>query len=1345
MGRKTPTRIAAWTLALLALGAAPLAAQRLAPQISTAPHHPGFRDAGAGTATLGYAAPAYVSRDQPRSAGLFYTSGQAAPLGFVQVDATDASGDAPQRMTIQVVNPWGSAVTPELSFAAGSGASRLAATWDASSYTSGALVHTVIVRSYWADGTMRESSAGVRVVIVNEAASPFGAGWAMAGLQRLSVQSDGVFALNGDGSGSFFATCAGCGFTSPEGDFSTLAVNAGGGYTRSYPDGSRVVFLASGVMSYRENRLGERDTYAWGSTPGGVSVPLSLTDPIGKQITFGYTGGYLTSITDPGGRVSQVQYSGTDVYRIVRPDNRAEFTATYAGHQLGGWNDAAGGRWDVAYDRGGALSSVTAPQVATTDAGATRPVTLLHSLMDAVLVQPGYGSGGQPASPRVLPANVRVSASDPRGNVVRAMVDRYGAPTRVEEPYGRVTVIDRNAHGQVTRTVSPTGHTTTATWNGVELTQVVDQTVHDSATTDYEHTWHQPTYVRHGLQRDSAYYNAAGVLDSTVSLGGGTRRTQRYSYWPDGRLYAVTDPEGHGSFYSYEGAVNGKLDNLVAVETGVPGYSTNRVTQYAHDALGRDTMVTSPNGDRSRVAYDALNRVVRSTDPLGNSTAFAFDSLGLASVTDAKSQVYRFARNALGWVVSETDPRNASSAYQYDRAGNGTGFTNRRGQTVSLSYDSLNRAVTRNAAGAVTTWSYDPAGLWSQAANAESTDRAEFDAGGRLQRTIVTRGANTYRLENALDVQGRRTMLSVAGPWLGTYGMATHYDDRSQPDTVVDFGGGRTVMGYDGDGLWTGPVLPMNSSFGFWISRSYVSTHVPAQIAHPPAVADVLNTSYSLNKNGLLAARGQRFSEYYAIGTRVTSYTYDRLGQLTKADVNEFYDSDGAPCTGVEPNMGRCMPSTGTGIPYWVEQRTYAWDAAGNPVGTNFTVENGNRLARTNPFNLEYDADGNLTRKYRTDQFAFDQRLFWNALGQLDSVRTNGTTVRYGYDGLGQRIRAGTKQFLYDGDDLLMELNAQGQPDRAYTYYPGVDNPHSVRLANGATYYYSTDFPGNVVALINKNRQIVARYTYDDFGHMTVEVDSTGGQPLRYAARELDAATGLYYVRARWYDPDMTRFVSEDPIGLAGGLNLFAYVGNNPVNGRDPSGLDPCRDENGNKVKQGTAQDCAVPLFPLDVTNTWTFGTPIDSGWSTNYGGRGGGTSTMFLPRIPPSRGAAPRVRQHRASERERVCSFASYRHAAFIGGRNGAAAGAVWGAAVGGMIGYGGGTVTGGLAGTLVGAPSGIGAVVTGVMGAEGGGIAGGFAGAWIGAHEGFVAWGVLGASGNLSSQVISCWFGSD
>jgi RHS repeat-associated protein len=152
---------------------------------------------------------------------------------------------------------------------------------------------------------------------------------------------------------------------------------------------------------------------------------------------------------------------------------------------------------------------------------------------------------------------------------------------------------------------------------------------------------------------------------------------------------------------------------------------------------------------------------------------------------------------------------------------------------------------------------------------------------------------------------------------------------------------------------------------------------------------------------------------------------------------------------------------------------------------------------------------------------------------------------------------ASITRYLYHGDDLLMEVDGAGNPLREYTYLPGVDRPHSVRISQtGATYYYATDYPGNVIALVDGANQVANEYKYGPWGEPEL-VSETVTQPLRYTAREWDATAGLYQVRARWYDPQTGRFVSEDPIGLAGGINPYAYAANSPVNFTDPSGLCP--------------------------------------------------------------------------------------------------------------------------------------------------------------------------------------------
>jgi RHS repeat-associated protein len=263
---------------------------------------------------------------------------------------------------------------------------------------------------------------------------------------------------------------------------------------------------------------------------------------------------------------------------------------------------------------------------------------------------------------------------------------------------------------------------------------------------------------------------------------------------------------------------------------------------------------------------------------------------------------------------------------------------------------------------------------------------------------------------------------------------------------------------------------------------------------------------------------------------------------------------------------------------------------------------------------MEYDAEGNTTRKYKA---GFEQRLVWNDLGQLASVTTNGDTVTYGYTPSGKRFRRTqggvTRYYIYDGDDLLMELDQSGNPLRRYTHLPGVDRPLSVRETIAGTdrvYYFALEQPGHVAALMNSTGTIVAGYDYAPFGTETAIND---GQPLRFMGRELDFSTGLHYVRARWYDAALARFISEDPIGLNGGFNTYAYAGNDPVNQRDPSGLGP----------ECPAWTVCEPLWDSfwwesGPFSRWAEDRHIQDSFSPGqfygFGGRGGGSLNESVP-----------------------------------------------------------------------------------------------------------------------------------
>jgi len=152
----------------------------------------------------------------------------------------------------------------------------------------------------------------------------------------------------------------------------------------------------------------------------------------------------------------------------------------------------------------------------------------------------------------------------------------------------------------------------------------------------------------------------------------------------------------------------------------------------------------------------------------------------------------------------------------------------------------------------------------------------------------------------------------------------------------------------------------------------------------------------------------------------------------------------------------------------------------------------------------------------------------------------------------------GDKRFAYDGLDLIADLNSSNQVAASYTNGLGIDDPLVMRY-QGNNYFYHKNHLGSVTDIIDSSGAIVKSCQYDAYGNVLSAPGAFNQNRLTYTARERHVASGLYYYRARFYDPQLGRFINQDPVGLYGGLNLYAYVGDDPANWVDPYGLDLVR------------------------------------------------------------------------------------------------------------------------------------------------------------------------------------------
>jgi RHS repeat-associated protein len=1107
-------------------------------------------------ATLAYSTPAYHSLDQDRAVSLVYSSALSSPVGVVVLDVNPNSSSLPDKISLSLIRSDGASIGlvtggTEVFYNAGFGTNRVTAQFDALGYATGGYDLTAVVRNWWGS-TMQEAHVPVRVLIDNQHASPYGDGWSIAGLQRL-VMLNGTSGQAVVVSGGEMVTFPSCGvgcWRSSLDEGSTLTIGAGSVVSRTYTDSSVATFdpFNGTVWLLRSvrDRLGNTTSYVH----DGYARLTQITDPAGLVTAIGWTGTPGTtataSITTPGGRTSVLTMNGAgQLDHITDPDNVRALTVAYSGNRIVTATNRIGGTTTIAYDQYGGLTSVTGPAVPTTDRGVASSTTTYRSREMALLPAAGLGAFTAPGT-RVFPDSTWLRARSQLGDSTRILANGAGDALAVvtRNPQGKLesTTTDYDSAGRPIRVISTAGTRQSYTWSGALVTQVKDLPA--NLTTDYAYNgFGQPTTVSvNSVLQQRNFYSAApaGLLDSTTS----GNSTTRFTYDARGRTLSMRDGAQHLTSLTYQ---SGGAQNLATVS------NDGKTTQFGYDGYGRPSQVTDAASRTVTTTFDDMNRAIHAVGPDLAAFSWNYDDVNRSyTFTDAKAQLYRTVLNAAGMTVQSADPRLLSDYYGYDSDGALSTVTTRGMRSVTIAHDLMGRDSLMSGGGLVTSFAYDTASKWTAYGTAEATDTVFTDDDGRVAKQVTVRGGQRFTLTTVYGDLGEPLMVSATSPlWTGSRWVNSAVDPIGRPNYVGDFAGRGTSIAYNADSRPETIKLPTGSSTYFLThSMTYAANDGLSNVTHNYG-ANALDKTYSYDVLNRLSVLGRGSA---GDGARRT-VGYDVAGRLRQvAD------------TTISPVSEWVCPTMEITDCYWSYsyaftpgfQESYAYDATGNRTDRGGVTTTGNRLTSFDGFTIGYDDDGNVTSKSGN---GVTQAFVWNAFGQLTSVTTNGTVTTFAYDGLGRRIRKTTNgvttAFLYDGDNLIMQLDGAGQPQLEFSYYPGVDHPHHVINSNpGSVYYYETTQPGNVTSLVDINGTVVDSYEYTPFGKALTTTEQVN-QPFRFAARQMDSETGLYYYRARYYDPALARFLSEDPIGLAGGVNPYAYVGNDPINATDPYGLCP--------------------------------------------------------------------------------------------------------------------------------------------------------------------------------------------
>ena len=836
---------------------------------------------------------------------------------------------------------------------------------------------------------------------------------------------------------------------------------------------------------------------------------LGTEDALGNRTYNYYDGqGHLVSNVDARGFVTVYRYD--------------------ADHNLTNRVDALGNAWTYEYDAAHHLVAATDPLGHTTHYGydANHHLTNTVDALTNETVVSYYTSGSHKGLPHIV--------TDPNGNVTTTTYDSYGNAHTIARTDGGTVTNTWSARGDLLVARDAIGNPTTMTYDRRRLVTSITDALGNIVSNIYDAAGLK-TKVIDPLDRETvtAWTPTYEVAKVTFPDDSFTTNVYDSRDW----LVAMVDRRGNATSNVYDSA-----GRKIAVVDRL----TN-TTHFVFDPAGNVVARTNALGKTTTFLYDGLSRLVMTTDPLSHSVSNSFDLAGrLVAVTDETGYQTVYTYDAANRRTMLTKPDGVAEHFTYDSNGNLTAFHNGLGRTRTFGYDGMNRVTNEvDAVGNVRGFVFDAVGNLLE----------RHDAGGAvieydyddLDRPVEVAYPDTSTVHYAYNEVGLRTYQSnaVAEVWYG-------FDNMNRLSAVtqsVQSAGTEPVesvvsYAHDLNGNRTNIVYPGAVDVGYTFDAADRLTDIQLSAFIPQP--------FSFSYDDLHRNTGIDYPTS-ATGT----WTWDDASRLTRVQyhngtsnfVDRVYTLDArGNIAAMEVNAG-LLPQPAPQI------RRLVQNAADELTCIETKTDPGIQSWTTN--SPIYDAEGNLTAD-GTLGYAYDDE------NRLTYVTSSSAVVTYSYAGDGTRMASETIEgastniaiYVIDHADPLLrplaELDETGTLVRRFVWGRGLVAQIE---ADGTVHYFHHDGQGSTLALTDTNSVTTDLWFYSPYGEIMNRTGTTetayqwcGGHGVRLTP------VGLYFMKARYYHAGLKRFLSQDPIGIAGGANLYAYCFGNPLFFIDPDG-----------------------------------------------------------------------------------------------------------------------------------------------------------------------------------------------